>query len=152
MVFTPLPTQRCFEVPDETAWPPVAEQLTGLGADCPVWTLEGDLGAGKTTLVRVLCNLWAVSDAVSSPSFGIINEYEDGEGQPIHHIDLYRVKNEAELIDLGLPEMLDSGERCLIEWPALASPWLSAPYLALEILHLPNGGRQLTATRYAPIG
>ncbi|MFT4022945.1 MAG: tRNA (adenosine(37)-N6)-threonylcarbamoyltransferase complex ATPase subunit type 1 TsaE [Flavihumibacter sp.] len=78
--------------------------------------LYGPMGAGKTTLVHALCDALGVKDAVSSPTFSIINEYGAG-GSAIYHIDCYRLNSEAEAIDAGVEECLYSGAWCFVEWP-----------------------------------
>jgi len=80
----------------------------------------GQIGAGKTTFIHALCNVKGVKDVVGSPTFSIINEYhykEDGDTGKIFHIDLYRLKDEAEAIQAGVEECLYSDHTCLIEWP-----------------------------------
>ena len=81
------------------------------------------MGAGKTTLVHALCDEKGVKDAVGSPTFSIINEYEwQEEGRPVrlYHIDLYRLKGEAEAMQAGVEDCLYSGHYCLVEWPERA--------------------------------
>ncbi|GAO45037.1 tRNA threonylcarbamoyladenosine biosynthesis protein TsaE [Flavihumibacter petaseus NBRC 106054] len=78
--------------------------------------LSGGMGAGKTTLVHALCEALSVKGAVGSPTFSIINEYVS-EGQPVFHIDCYRLKDEEEAIDAGVEECLYSGSWCFVEWP-----------------------------------
>lgn len=82
----------------------------------PIVLFHGDLGAGKTTLIKEIGRQIGVTSAMSSPSFGIINEYESSLGK-VYHIDLYRIKDISEIYEFGLPEILDSGAVCLIEWP-----------------------------------
>lgn len=81
-----------------------------------VFALHGDMGAGKTTFIHALCTLKGVRDTVGSPTFSIINEYRYSDGK-IFHIDLYRLKDEAEALRAGVEDVLYSGELCLVEWP-----------------------------------
>jgi tRNA threonylcarbamoyladenosine biosynthesis protein TsaE len=81
-----------------------------------VFAFHGHMGAGKTTFIRALCLAKRVSSPISSPSFGIINEYSGPEGK-IYHIDLFRLKDQEEAIRTGVEECLYSGEICLVEWP-----------------------------------
>ncbi len=80
-------------------------------------TFHGDLGAGKTTLISSMCALLKVKEAVSSPTFSIINSYTTGDSETIFHIDLYRIKDEQEAIDAGVEDCLLSGNLCFVEWP-----------------------------------
>ena len=81
--------------------------------------LEGELGAGKTTLVIALCRALGSPDEVSSPTFSLINEYRDASDQPVFHIDLYRLSTQEEALRIGIEEYLYSGAWCFIEWPGL---------------------------------
>lgn len=103
---------------DESDLAPIAEavwyQLNQLTYPCLL--LKGNLGAGKTTFVKHLLKKQDPQVEVSSPSFGIVNEYSVGN-KKVFHFDLYRIKNAIELDELGFAEYLDSGNICLIEWP-----------------------------------
>ena len=89
-----------------------------------IFALHGELGVGKTTLVKQLCNHLNVVDSVSSPTFSIVNEYIDKNGEKIFHFDLYRVNDLSELSQLGIDIYIDSGRYCFIEWPTLVEPLL----------------------------
>ncbi|MAW88145.1 MAG: tRNA (adenosine(37)-N6)-threonylcarbamoyltransferase complex ATPase subunit type 1 TsaE [Phyllobacteriaceae bacterium] len=112
-----------------------------------VITLTGDLGAGKTTLVQAFCKVLGVEEAVSSPSFSLVNEYRylDAEGvaRPVYHIDLYRLNDLEEALDIGLPEYIDSGEWCFIEWPEIAESLLPEDAMALQLTLQPDGSRKI---------
>lgn len=77
---------------------------------------EGELGAGKTTLIKELVKQLGSTDEASSPTFSIVNEYDSPNGK-IFHFDFYRIKSEEEALDFGTEEYLDSGNWCFIEWP-----------------------------------
>ena len=85
-----------------------------------VIALHAEMGAGKTTFVHALCNELGVADAVSSPTFSIINEYTTAAGKTIYHLDLYRLKSVQEAINAGVEDCLYSGNLCLVEWPEIA--------------------------------
>lgn len=93
----------------------VAELWTKTG-EGKVFAIHGEMGAGKTTFVYVLCEYLNVVDTVSSPTFPIINEYETGEGQTIYHIDLYRLSGIDEARQAGVEEAINSGNTCFVEW------------------------------------
>jgi|AntRauTorckE5430_2_1112549.scaffolds.fasta_scaffold02901_5 tRNA threonylcarbamoyladenosine biosynthesis protein TsaE len=84
-----------------------------------IWTFTGEIGAGKTTLIKAICRLLGTEEKVSSPTFSLVNEYKDREGLTFYHMDLYRLHDTEEAVDIGIEEYLDSGQRCLIEWPGL---------------------------------
>jgi tRNA threonylcarbamoyladenosine biosynthesis protein TsaE len=97
-----------------------------------IFTFTGDLGAGKTTLIKGFCEALGVKEGTSSPSFAIVNEYE-GEQDKIYHLDLYRLKHEEELEGIGFTEYLDSGAYCFIEWPELGEGSLTDNVVRLRL-------------------
>ena len=106
--------------------------LEALG-DKKVLALEGEMGAGKTTLSQEICRQLGVTSSMSSPTFSIINEYEAGNGDSIYHLDLYRLKDEEEAINAGVEDTLYSGKYCLVEWPAIAKNIFPAETMYLYI-------------------
>ena len=103
------------------------------------------MGAGKTTFTTAVCKVLGVQeDAVSSPTFAIVNEYRGGQGQPIFHFDFYRIDKPAEALDIGLYDYLDSGELCLMEWPENIEGLLPEETLKVHISVQPDGSRILT--------
>lgn|ERR1035441_9311806 len=85
--------------------------------DRRVFAFYGEMGAGKTTLIKELCRALNVIDQVNSPTFSIINEYETADNSSVYHADFYRIKDEQEAINIGFMDYLDSGCYCFIEWP-----------------------------------
>ena len=79
--------------------------------------LEGEMGAGKTTLIKLLCNYLGVIGPTNSPTFSIVNEYLTQNGDSIYHFDFYRIEKESEALDLGYEDYFYSGNYCFIEWP-----------------------------------
>ena len=79
--------------------------------------LRGEMGAGKTTLIREICDRLGVADTVTSPTFAIINEYKDRGHRPVYHFDFYRINRIEEAFDFGYEEYFYSGNLCLVEWP-----------------------------------
>jgi tRNA threonylcarbamoyladenosine biosynthesis protein TsaE len=84
-----------------------------------IFAFYGAMGAGKTTFIKALCKSLGAADLVSSPSFTLINEYRRSDGGSLYHIDLYRIKNRNEMLDLGIEEYFSSGSYCFIEWPEM---------------------------------
>lgn len=96
--------------------------------------LEGDLGAGKTTLTQGLAKGLGVTEFVNSPTFVIINEYFTGR-LPLYHMDLYRVEEEAQLYDLGVEEYFYGNGVCVVEWPEIARAFLPEDFAQLSLAH-----------------
>ena len=94
-----------------------AKQFIAYLKDKKVVAFSGNLGAGKTTFIKELCNQLGVKENVTSPTFSIINQYTTVDNSTIFHIDLYRVKDEEEAINAGVEESIYSGDVCFIEWP-----------------------------------
>ena len=86
--------------------------------DNNLWAFYGSMGAGKTTFTVALCKALGVTDdSVCSPTFTIVNEYKRKNGSPVFHFDFYRIRNNAEAMNIGLEDYLYSGEICIMEWP-----------------------------------
>jgi tRNA threonylcarbamoyladenosine biosynthesis protein TsaE len=111
----------------------VAGQIIPYAGQKKVWIFEGDMGAGKTTLIRSICAQWGVQDNVTSPTFSLVNEYQASGGDPIYHFDFYRIKNEAEAQDIGAEEYFYSNYICLVEWPSKVEGLLPDEYFKVEI-------------------
>ncbi len=112
----------------------LTKELVPFLQDMPLLLLFGDLGAGKTTFVRTLMAGLGSGDEVSSPTFSIVNEYSTPSKWQIAHFDLYRLKTEEEIYDIGVEDYLDRDDwMCLIEWPELIVPFLRDDYLKLSI-------------------
>ena len=113
-----------------------------------VVAFEGEMGAGKTTLIRALGAALGVADDVSSPTFALVNEYRDGQGQPVYHFDFYRIDSEEEAVRLGAAEYFDSGYLCLVEWPARVAGLLPAAHLQVDLVVTGSESRQISITKY----
>lgn len=103
------------------------------------------MGAGKTTFTTAVCKALGVQeDAISSPTFAIVNEYRGKAGQPIYHFDFYRIERTEEALDIGLYDYLDSGELCLMEWPENIEGLLPEETLKVNIQVNADGSRTLS--------
>jgi tRNA threonylcarbamoyladenosine biosynthesis protein TsaE len=111
----------------------VAKELLRMAGDCRVWLLNGEMGAGKTTLIKAVCSALDVRAGMTSPTFSIINEYHTSTGEPVFHFDFYRLRNENEALDIGVEEYLDSGRYCFIEWPDRVPSLIPARHFAIDL-------------------
>ena len=103
------------------------------------------MGAGKTTFTTAVCKVLGVQeDAVSSPTFAIVNEYRTADGSPLFHFDFYRIERLEEALDIGLYDYLDSGCLCLMEWPENIEDLLPEETLKVTIKVNPDGSRTLS--------
>ncbi len=93
-----------------------AENILDFAGEERVFLFFGEMGAGKTTLIKELCQVLGVTDTASSPTFSIVNEYNSANGV-VFHFDFYRLKDETEALDLGYEDYFYSGNYCFIEWP-----------------------------------
>ena len=82
-----------------------------------IFTFEGEIGVGKTTLIKVILKTFKVKDLVKSPTFSIVNEYLTFDNKIIYHFDFFRIKNKIDVLDIGFEEYIDSQNFCFIEWP-----------------------------------
>lgn len=119
-------------VKDPSELPLAAETLLKHAGDKRVWLFYGEMGAGKTTLIKALCASLGVQDQTSSPTFSIVNEYMSSEG-PVFHFDFYRIKTEQEAMDLGYEEYFYSDQYCFVEWPELIPSLLPAGAAVIQI-------------------
>lgn len=122
-----------------------AEQFLKETAGHIIIAFYAPMGAGKTTFTTALCHRLGVSeDAVSSPTFSIVNEYRTSGGDSIYHFDFYRITRVEEAFDIGLYDYLDSGSLCLIEWPENIEQILPEETLKVTITVLPDESRVIS--------
>ncbi len=125
---------------DESGIASVVDYITSLNPQPRIITFTGDLGAGKTTLIRAMLKAVNSNDEVSSPTFGIVNEYHTGKGRLVCHTDWYRAKSAEELLDAGLLEYIHNDDcLMLIEWPEVGAALLDGENcLHVQIEHRDN--------------
>lgn len=126
----------------------IARELLDTGSSEKIWIFEGELGAGKTTLIKALCGVLGVVDMVSSPSFSLINEYRTAADATIYHFDFYRIKNEMEAVDIGADEYFYSGDQCFVEWPSKIPSLIPDKYLKISINLVLENQRKITLETY----
>jgi tRNA threonylcarbamoyladenosine biosynthesis protein TsaE len=109
--------QQVFSAVTLTELPAVAREVVSHVDQYKVWIFHGEMGSGKTTLIKEICKQLMVVDVMSSPTFSIVNEYETRTHGKIFHFDFYRIRHEAEAFDIGTDEYFYSGFPCFVEWP-----------------------------------
>lgn len=111
--------------------------------DSKVYAFNGNMGAGKTTFIKAICEELGVHEIVNSPTFSIVNEYETADGNIIYHFDCYRINKIQEALDLGAEEYLYSGNYCFIEWSENIAPILPDSLVNVYITEQPDGSRSV---------
>lgn len=105
---------------------------------------HGEMGVGKTTLIKQLCKTLGVTGATSSPTFSLVNEYEANENQLVYHFDFYRLNDEVEALDMGIDDYLYSGNWCFIEWAEKIPNLIPKSHSVISVSLLADGKRLLT--------
>lgn len=117
--------------------PQIAFQIVEVCKNYNVWIFEGQMGAGKTTLIKQICKILGVIDEVQSPTFSIVNEYHTNTHQRVYHFDFYRLRSEQEAYDIGYEEYFyDEKAYCFLEWASKVSNLLppTSIYIEIEVL------------------
>jgi tRNA threonylcarbamoyladenosine biosynthesis protein TsaE len=134
-----------FELKQIESLSTLAQQLLLAAGDCKIWCFNGPMGAGKTTLIAELCKQLGVQEPVSSPTYGLVNEYRGGAQQAIFHFDFYRIQSLAEAYDMGAEDYFFSGDWCFIEWPDLVKDLLPVQVFTINFSIL-EGSTRLIST------
>jgi tRNA threonylcarbamoyladenosine biosynthesis protein TsaE len=111
-----------------------------------IFLFYGEMGAGKTTFIKALCEALGVEGSVTSPTFSIVNEYA-GQSGTVYHFDFYRLKTQTEALDMGYEEYFYSGDYCFIEWPERIPDLLPTHYAEVHISAENDGSRTITLTQ-----
>ncbi|MBC91942.1 MAG: tRNA (adenosine(37)-N6)-threonylcarbamoyltransferase complex ATPase subunit type 1 TsaE [Flavobacteriaceae bacterium] len=104
---------------------------------------KGPMGSGKTTLIKSICKYLNFNDNISSPTFSLVNTYENSTNNIIYHFDLFRIKNLEEALDIGIEEYLDSGNKCFIEWPEIINELLDFKCTTIEMSVVDDNKRRI---------
>lgn len=117
-----------------------AEFIKQMG-DNTVFAFHGEMGAGKTTFIKAICEKLGVDDVINSPTFAIVNEYRSDSGELIYHFDFYRINKEEEAFDFGYEDYFFSGSLCFIEWPERIESLLPHDTVHVTVKEIENGSR-----------
>ena len=120
-----------------------AQQLINIAGPRRIFAFYGSMGAGKTTFIKQLCKVLNVKDAVSSPTFSLVNEYVTNSGDSIYHFDFYRIEDIGEVYDIGYEMYFDSGNYCFIEWPTKVEGLLPPDTVKIEIATTGKTSREI---------
>ena len=123
----------------------IAEDIVK-NAQNKVLLFYGDMGVGKTTLIKEICKVLGTEDVAHSPTFSLVNEYQTTNSDIVYHFDFYRIEHEEEAYDMGVEDYLYSNNWCLIEWPENVKNLLPLDAVAVKINLLENGQRNIQLT------
>jgi tRNA threonylcarbamoyladenosine biosynthesis protein TsaE len=104
---------------------------------------HGEMGVGKTTLIKEICKILGTDVLINSPTFSIVNEYKTNTNDTIYHFDFYRINNEEEAYNIGVEDYFDSDAWCLIEWPSVIQNLLPLDYVNIHLSELDDGQRNI---------
>jgi tRNA threonylcarbamoyladenosine biosynthesis protein TsaE len=130
-------------IQDLTNLPDAARSFLEKNRDKKIFAFYGDLGAGKTTFIKALCNELNVIDIVSSPTFSIINEYQNEQGMVIYHMDFYRLEKLEDALEIGLEDYFSTDNYCFIEWPEKIDELLPTQTTYVKIARKTDNARVL---------
>jgi len=122
--------------------PVIAEKLIE-HAKHKVLLFNGEMGVGKTTLIKEICKTLGVEDIANSPTFSLVNEYKTSNNETVYHFDFYRIDNEEEAYDMGIEDYLYSNHWCLIEWPENIKNLLPLEAVTINLTLLENNSRNI---------
>ena len=120
-----------------------ADDFVAAMGDNTLFAFYGHMGAGKTTFIKAICEELGVEDVITSPTFAIVNEYTDGQGEPVYHFDFYRIKKLEEVYDMGYEDYFYSGAICFIEWPELIEELLPLDAVKVTLSENSDGTRSV---------
>ena len=121
----------------------VAREFIAQMGDKTVFAFKGEMGVGKTTFIKAICEELGVTDIINSPSFAIVNEYRSETDAPIYHFDFYRINKIEEAYDFGYEDYFYGGALCFIEWPEKIASLLPADCVYVSITENEDGSRNI---------
>jgi tRNA threonylcarbamoyladenosine biosynthesis protein TsaE len=133
-------------IKDKKHLPAAARQLLKETTDKRIFAFYGAMGAGKTTIIKAVCNCLGAVDIVSSPTFTLVNEYKTSGGESLYHMDFYRIKKQEEAYDFGIEEYLTGDSFCFMEWPELIEELLPPETVRVRISIGNDGERILSVS------
>lgn len=136
--------EHIIKINDIAEYPAAAKDFVEHMEGRRIFAFYGKMGSGKTTLIKSICEELGVEDTINSPTFAIVNEYEDREQNTIYHFDFYRIKSLAEVYNMGYEEYLYSDAICFMEWPELAEELLPEECTRVNIEENEDGTRTVT--------
>ncbi|UXP32583.1 tRNA (adenosine(37)-N6)-threonylcarbamoyltransferase complex ATPase subunit type 1 TsaE [Reichenbachiella agarivorans] len=126
----------------------VAQSIIEYADNHKIWVFEGEMGAGKTTLVKAICKHLDIIDETSSPTFSLVNVYVDDVGKEYYHFDFYRLNHEVEALDIGCDEYFYSGNHCFIEWGEKIPSLIPSRNLKISIKLSPDNTRIISLSKH----
>ena len=121
-----------------------AKKVVEMAGPEKIWIFKGEMGAGKTTLIKALAEEFHIQDQISSPTFGIVNEYQNDSGDEFYHFDFYRLDDPTEALDIGIEEYFYSQNYCWLEWAEKIAEFLPDHYFLVTIEILSATERKIT--------
>jgi len=126
--------------------PEVAEKIINTYHSHRIFCFNGEMGAGKTTIIKALCKCLGIKNIPSSPTFAIVNEYWTPQNEPVYHFDFYRIERPDEAVAIGLFEYLESGHYCFMEWPEKIENILDEERVKITIERIDDLTRKFTCS------
>ncbi|MGV3587113.1 MAG: tRNA (adenosine(37)-N6)-threonylcarbamoyltransferase complex ATPase subunit type 1 TsaE [Adhaeribacter sp.] len=140
--------EKVVEIPALAHLPVAAAAVWDFAKDENILLFEGEMAAGKTTLIKEICRQAGVEEPVSSPTYALVNEYASNRGEVFYHFDFYRINDLREALDMGASEYFYSGNKCLIEWPSLVQDLLPEHFVTVTIAKGAGEARTITLKKY----
>jgi tRNA threonylcarbamoyladenosine biosynthesis protein TsaE len=128
-------------IKDKKHIPSAVGRLLQMAGDKRIFAFYGAMGAGKTTIIKAICQKLGAVDVVTSPTFTLVNEYRTSKGEALFHIDFYRINRKEEVFDFGIGEYLTGESYCFMEWPELVEEILPEETLKLRLTVLDDQSR-----------